>query len=342
MKSTGCCPYLRPHPEIQKLLLANEEQRQRPEHASRPSFGFDGQEETETFVRGEASHRKKAAIGVTVFNCTSKTVVSYQAVTKKNNEADAFLSMLPNLDIRDGIVCADALNTTGAVSKRLMALHIGYLFNIKDNGGNKELKGQVEATFYREYARGDKSVMKSRSYIQKEHGRIEQSTVNVLPTTLLDKRIKNPHPGVKTLVEYIKENTYIINGEVVKTTKNSRWYVSSLEFSDENTDQIMYSILDYWAIEQHHARLDDPKVLNQDATQSCNIDYASSVLGINKVAYNILSWIRQKMIKASAKKSYRPSYSMVQDTLFQLSIFEVFEYLAEYYQAVNFTKTPNA
>ena len=334
--------YLRPHPKIQELLLANEEQRPRPEHASRHTIGFDGQEITETFVRGEASRRKKAAIGVAVYDCTAKSVLAYEAAIKKNNEADAFLRMLPNLDIRDGIVCADALNTIGAVSKKLNALQIDYLFNIKDNAGNKELRGHAEDVFCREYAKGDKSDMKTRSYIQKEHGRIDQYTVNVLPAALLDKRIKNPHPGVQSLVEYIKESTHIINGEVVKTTKTSRWYVSSLEFSDDNADQILYCILDYWGIEQHHSRLDVPKVFNQDATQSCRFDYSSSLLGINKVSYNILSWIRQKLIKESTKKSYRPSWSMVQDMLYQLTVFELFEYLAEYYQDVNSSEEAQA
>ena len=180
--------------------------------------------------------------------------------------------------------------------------------------------------------------MKTRSYIQKEHGRIDQYTVNTLPATLLDNRIKNPHQEVKTLVEYIKESSYIINGKVVKTTKNTRWYISSLEFSDENADQILYCILDYWSLEQHHSRLDDPKVFNQDDTQSCSADYSSSLLGINKVSYNILSWIRQKLIKESTKKSYRPSYSMVQDMLAEMTVFEVFEYLAEYYRDVNFSE----
>ena len=155
---------------------------------------------------------------------------------------------------------------------------------------------------------------------------------------MLDNRIKNPHQEVKTLVEYIKESSYIINGKVVKTTKNTRWYISSLEFSDENADQILYCILDYWSLEQHHSRLDDPKVFNQDDTQSCSADYSSSLLGINKVSYNILSWIRQKLIKESTKKSYRPSYSMVQDMLAEMTVFEVFEYLAEYYRDVNFSE----
>ena len=97
--------------------------------------------------------------------------------------------------------------------------------------------------------------------------------------------------------------------------------------------------MDYWAIEQHHSRIDDPKVFNQDATQTCQHDYAESVLGINKVTYNILTWIRQKMIKESTKKSFRPSYSMIQDMLNQRPLFYSFSLLAEYYQEVNLSST---
>lgn len=331
--------YLRPHPKTLELLIENEEQRLRPEHANRHTIGFDGQEITKSFVRGETSRRKKAAVGVTVFDCTSKTAIALKAVVKKNNEACAFLSMLPYLNIQNGIVCADALNTKGDISYELYKRDIDYLFNIKENAGNKELKGHIEAIFWREHAKGDKSAVKTRTYCQKAHGRIDQWTVNILPATLLDKRIKNPHQGVKTLVEYIKESTYIIDGKVARVTKNSRCYISSLDFTDENADQILYSIMDYWAIEQHHSRIDDPKVFNQDATQTCQHDYAESVLGINKVTYNILTWIRQKMIKESTKKSFRPSYSMIQDMLNQRPLFYSFSLLAEYYQEVNLSST---
>ena len=88
-------------------------------------------------------------------------------------------------------------------------------------------------------------------------------------------------------------------------------------------------------METGHGRLDDPKVFNQDATQSCDQDYLSNLLGINKVSYNILTWIRQRMIKASKKKSYAPSYSMVQDLLNNEPVFDTFLYLAQYYSEVN-------
>ena len=41
------------------------------------------------------------------------------------------------------------------------------------------------------------------------------------------------------------------------------------------------------------------------------------------------------MIKASKKKSYAPSYSMVQDLLNNEPVFDTFLYLAQYYSEVN-------
>lgn len=327
--------YFKPNDDIVKMLLACGEQRERPEHAFRHTFGFDGQEVTESFRRGETSRRKKAAIGVTIFDCTSKMALSYKVACKKNQESDAFLELLPNIDVQDKVFVADALNTSGRVSKAILKSGGDFLFNIKSNAGNKELKEHIKAIFNREYAKHEKSVMITRHYHQKEHGRIDMWTVNTLPATLLDSRIKNDHNGVQTIVEYTKESITLNNGQETKITKTSRYYISSLEFTDNNADQILYSILDTWAYETGHGRLDDPKVFNQDATQSCDQDYLSNLLGINKVSYNILTWIRQRMIKASKKKSYAPSYSMVQDLLNNEPVFDTFLYLAQYYSEVN-------
>ena len=327
--------YFKPNKQILERLLESGEQRERPAHAMRPTIGFDGQEVTEFFCRGEPSPRCKVARGDTAFNCTSKQVISAKTVTKKNNEADAFIEMLPNLGVADGIFYADALNTSAKVSNAILKSGGDFLFNIKNNAGNKELLNHITAIFNREYAKGDKSDIVSRQHVEKGHGRIDQTTINILAASKLDKRIKNEHKGVATLVHYIKESTYLINGTVTRTTSNSRYYISSLERTEANADQILYSILDYWSIEQHHSRVDDPNVFNQDATQSCTFDYTSNLIGINKVAYNILSWIRQEMIRTSKKKSYRPSYALVQEILAEDTVFDLLIHLSKYYMQLN-------
>ena len=98
----------------------------------------------------------------------------------------------------------------------------------------------------------------------------------------------------------------------------------------QNTDQVLYSLLDYWAIEQHHSCLDVPHVFDQDAISSCNGNYLGNTLGINKIALNILSWIRHKKAIESVKKT-PPSYKTIQRVLNISSLTSVFEYLATYY-----------
>ena len=243
--------------------------------------------------------------------------------------------MLPNLGVADGIFYADALNTSAKVSNAILKSGGDFLFNIKNNAGNKELLNHITAIFNREYAKGDKSDIVSRQHVEKGHGRIDQTTINILAASKLDKRIKNEHKGVATLVHYIKESTYLINGTVTRTTSNSRYYISSLERTEANADQILYSILDYWSTEQRHRRLDDPHVFNQAPSQSATFDYTSNLIGINKVAYNILSWIRQEMIRTSKKKSYRPSYALVQEILAEDTVFDLLIHLSKYYMQLN-------
>ena len=151
----------------------------------------------------------------------------------------------------------------------------------------------------------------------------------MLPASKLDPEIKNPHKGTASPVRYTKTCMNIRNGRETKVTENTRYYVSSLAFSRETSTQILYSILDYWAIEQHHARLDDERVFSQDSTQSCDFDYLSSVFGINKIAFNILSYIRQDKISKSQSRRH-PSFSAVQDILNSKRLSHVFRYIARY------------
>ena len=313
-----------------EMMTESGEQRERPEEASRYTLGFDGQECTDSFVRGETSRRRKCASSVTVFNCTLKKVISSKAVKKKNNEAGAFVRMLAGLDVRGTVIMADALNSGADVSAEIIRHRADYCLNIKRNAGNKELLSHLEGLFNRDFALGEKSEDIELSRCEKGHGRVDQWKIEVLPASKLDSRIKNPHKGTATLVRYTKTSVNIRNGKETKVTENTRYYVSSLDFSRGNATQILYSIMDYRAVEQHHARLDDERVFNQDSTQSCDFDYLSNVFGINRIAYNILSYIRQDKISKSQSKRH-PSFSAVQDILDSKRLSHVFRYIARYY-----------
>ena len=227
-----------------EMMTESGEQRERPEEASRHTVGSDGQEFTDSFVRGEESRHRKCASSVTVSDCTLKTVLSSKAV-KKNREAGAFIRMMAGLDIRGTVVMADALNSGADVSAEIIRHRADYCLSIKRNAGNKELLSHLEGLFNRDFALGEKSEDIELSRCEKGHGRVDQWKIEVLPASKLDSRIKNPHKGTATLVRYTKTSVNIRNGKETKVTENTRYYVSSLSFSRGNATQILYSIMDY-------------------------------------------------------------------------------------------------
>ena len=281
-----------------------DEQRARPA-GLKDTTGFDGQEMGSTFARGEESRKKKGAHCVTVYNATKKTVLDAIMVYKKNHERSGFLQLLLTLVIAGTVVMCDALNACAEVSKGILGAGADFLLYIKKNAGNKELRGHVEATFNRESALPAPRWL-VREYTELGHSRIATWRVEVLDADILDPRIKNPHEGVKTVVRYSKVHKYVINGKGYKTTIDTRYLISSLEFSEKTADQILFSILDYWGIEAHHGILDNPNVFNQDAVQGCSLGFLSSKLAINKIALNILRSARH--YEAIRSGSTRPMF----------------------------------
>lgn len=168
-------------------------------------------------------------------------------VDKKNQEKECIVKMLEQLgDKASGkVFMADALNTVSAVTNAINQAQGFYLMPIKKNGGNKELLEHVTAIFNREH----KHVVKE-SYQELNHGRIDEWHFEVLPAEkYLDKRIKNEHANLKTLVKYTHIRTPMRNGEALETTTTERYYISSLPFDETVVFQVKYSILDYRFIE---------------------------------------------------------------------------------------------
>lgn len=262
-------------------------QRDRPCYI-RITLGFDGQEALSSFIKGK-SRNHKAIITVTIFNCTLRLVVAYKTTDAKNHESEAFVNLATLVDIKGKVIVADALNSRTQVSRAILELGGIYLLCMKQNNGNKEMRQHIEAIFNREQARDDSRILK-KEHTEKDHGRIDKWKVEVLPASLCDKRINCKHTGVQTIVRYTKVSTTIRNAKDTKETTDTKYYICSLPFSEETAEQILWSILDYWSIEQHHSRLDDPRVFDQDAIQSNNPVYLGNVHGVNKCSLNFIQW----------------------------------------------------
>lgn len=320
------------------MLIAAKLQRQRPETARAITYAIDGQEHRRSFVRGR-SRRTKASITVSVYDCTNKITKAVASVDKKNNEAICFLSKLASrIDVRGAAFMWDAINTRYWLTSYIVEHGGNYLCIVKRDGGNRELKDCIEKLFKRERANPN-SPMIRRSYHHDEHdeidpevnhGRIEDIDIEILPATMLPSHLQTKHKGLKTIVHKVKRTQHVRDGVISKPEISDRFYISSFEFTEANADQIKASILDYWAIEQHHSRKDDPKCFNQDSVQSCNKNYLSNVAAFNSVAYNILTYARARL--SLIRGSSRPmTYSAVQNRFNSHWLAEPMMYIISYF-----------
>ena len=290
------------------------------------TLAFDGQEMRSSYKKGESCRRIKGGNIVTLFDCSNRVSKAYEVTDKKNNETRAFLHIASNTYIEGSVVMSDALNTSADVTNLIIEKGAFYLMPVKAYRGNKELKSHIEAIFNREH----KSTLRlERAY--KDHGRIEESLIEILPANMyIDERIKNIHSNLNTIVKYSKTTVNIIDGKPTsEPTVTTRYYISSLPFEGDKTlKQVWSSIRDYWFIEQAHNTLDGP-LFNQDQLQCCNDNSISNHAGLNKIRMNILGGIRQELTKALGK-STPVSYRYTQEYINELSVFDVYEYLARY------------
>lgn len=316
---------------LDKMIEANC-QRDRPKEIDKETLSFDGQELKSSFRRDNHSRQCKAGHVVSLFNCTLKQAIASVLTNAKNKEVNAFLTMMAtlNIDITGKIVMCDALNSKEAVSKEILSKGADYLLNIKSNG-HKDLLNHITAIFNREHDMTESNDLIINQFSEKQHGRFDVWTVEVLPASKLSPNFKCPHDKVQTLICYTKNSQKIINGKTVgKVSSRTRYYLSSLSYSKKNARQIMQSISDYWAIEAHHGRLDDKHLFDQDSIQSCNENYLGNIASINKIAYNFLSYKRMQKTAQLGRKT-PVTYASITRSYRVKALYELFYDLYEFY-----------
>ena len=275
-------------PLMQKAFPSSEEN-------IKDTYAFDGQAMNSTFRKGEEDRRCKGGIVTSLYCCNRKQDVGYEISDKKNQERMDVLKLFARTLIKDTVVMCDALNTQQAVTDAILKANADYLMPIGKNG-NKELLDHISAIFWRERKHVQTYVSPQA---QKAHGRIESVQIDILPATeYIDPRIKNQHQNLNTIVKYVVNRSYLIDGKTIKDTADERYYISSLKYDDENTiKQVASSITSYWQIETHHAVLDNPNLFNQDGLHACKIETISNIAGFNKIAHTFLSWFREHYTK---------------------------------------------
>lgn len=122
-----------------------------------------------------------------------------------------------------------------------------------------------------------------------------------------------------TTIEHRKDDKK--NETEPETSVSTLFYISSLDYNDENCLQLIHSHNDRWLYESHHNTIDT--VLLQDQQHCCDENHLASIIGLNSMAYNILSFARQDLSKhtgvkhrnkETAKRAKLKSYNNVVST----------------------------
>lgn len=262
----------------------------------RPTLGGDGQEMRSSYKKGEHDRKGKGANCVSLFECDSKTVISFTSRDKKNQEADAFIEMLKNMGAIDNCVLyADAINTRPKLSDYLDSVNCDWILPVKRNNGNMKLNFAIESKFV---SLRDKGWIKhSCPFKENRHGREEESGFSAIPASEIDPELLEKFPSTKSIIRYEKAVRRVLSsnpdGAADGPTRRVSYLISSLPCDKEGFEQAVHSIRVRWACEARHNTLD--VVMMQDSVEAWNRNYLSFTAGFNKIACNVANWARHRM-----------------------------------------------
>lgn len=241
--------------------------------------------------------------------CSSLNVISYSMVKAKNNEVSAFIEMIDNGSLpQDSIFYADAINTTSKMIKFLNSRHLDIIMSVKTNLSNRPVVMAMEK-YISELT--DQTQNTSSHYHEvrtdKEGSRIEEITYDIFPVEALynlkdkdggdiltkDKIL----PNTRTVIRVYKEAQRHLKDDKEDGRKvpSTLYFISSLPFTEENCHQIVFSVRSRWMYEAQHNTIDT--VLLQDMQHCCDENHLASVIGLNSMVYNVISFAREKMFQ---------------------------------------------
>ena len=294
------------------------------------TLAFDGQAINASYKKGESNRKYKGSDITTLFNCTRYRTVCYKHEALKNHEKDAFVFNIEhycNTFIEGTLIMCDALNTKPIVTDIILKNGADYLMPVKANGNAEILEHLTDVTSK------PHDVFTTHHDVTKDHGRIDERYIEILdPKKVLGKRMSFSHKHVRTIVKYTKHTQYVTAGVVTNETTTTRFYISSLPLDENVLAQVIESISVYWNIEAHHAVLDAPELFNQDHLHACNTTTLENHAGLNKIAHNFLSYMRDRLQAESTRpKSYTYTFKEALKFIQGLSVIDFLPYLADYW-----------
>lgn len=205
-------------------------------------------------------------------------VLAQEEIENKVNESTSIPNFIKNLDIKNAVVTADALNCQANIAESIIAEKGDYLLAVK--GNQKNLKEEIESYFT------SKTIKKhtSKETLDKGHGRLEVRSMQSIDLPPIFKKNHPKWPHAKSICKL--ESTRIIKD---KETKQIRYYISSTKAQPEL--QLNYA-REHWGIENKlHWVLD--VVFNEDKS-TLSMKSAQNIAVLRKVALNTIKNYKEK------------------------------------------------
>ena len=248
-----------------------------------------------------------------IYDCNNELALEQEQVGEKTNEITHNTKIVERVNIDDGVVTTDALNSTTVLAYTTIEQGGDYCFAIK--GNQKCTYENIESLF--NDSKYEKLICEIKT-IEKGHSRIEERTLKVLPASLLETDILEKWKGLKDgCIAMITSKRVLINKNY-EEQYDTRYYISSLKFNQKYIENELLRIIRYhWHIESKlHYGLD--VLYNQDRIQCKNTDFYNGITKLLKTVYN-LSSIFIKMETPAGKEKI--SRAALQARLTNLSTF---------------------
>jgi predicted transposase YbfD/YdcC len=174
---------------------------------------------------------------VSAWASQNNIVLGQLATEEKSNEITAIPKLLETMSVKGCVITIDAMGCQKDIAAKITEKKADYVLALK--GNQATIHDEVKKIFNEQQ---DVSQLISHEDISKDHGRIEKRKCTRI---ILDRvnyfKEQDKWKGLKTIIQIESERTV-----KDKTTKETRYYISSLKTTAKKFNQIIRS---HWSIE---------------------------------------------------------------------------------------------
>ena len=164
--------------------------------------------------------------------------IDQEAVGEKTNEITCVPKLLDKLALEGAIVTMDAMGTQVEIAEQLVKKKADFVLALK--GNQRHLFEDTTDTF------STRQPHKRHLEQEKGYGRIDKRSYKVLPAEgNLTDEITRRWPMIRSLMRV----EHKVTKPNAQPTKETRYYISSLDFNEASVKEIAYYIREHWEIE---------------------------------------------------------------------------------------------